>query len=100
MKVVVRRTLMAISHLSDDELVAVVARLAQGERDATASLVAHLAELYGRRLHERAGYSSLFTYCTDVLRFSDGEAYDRMRAAKVVHRHPVVLRLLSSGQVN
>ncbi len=91
---------MTLSHLSDGELVAAVARLAQDERDATASLVAHLAELYGRRLHERAGYSSLFTYCTDVLRFSDGEAYDRMRAAKVVHRYPVVLRLLSSGQVN
>jgi hypothetical protein len=91
---------MILSHLSDDELVAVVARLARGEREATASLVAHLAELYGRRLHERAGYSSLFTYCTDILRFSDGEAYDRMRAAKVVHRYPAVLRLLSSGQVN
>ena len=65
---------MTLSHLSDGELVAAVARLAQGEREAMASLVAHLAELYSRRLHERAGYASLFTYCTDVLRFSDHEA--------------------------
>jgi hypothetical protein len=88
------------SRLSDGELVAEVARLVGCERDATASLVAHLAELYGRRLHERAGYASLFTYCTDVLRLSEHEAYDRMRAAKVARRYPAVLELLASGRVN
>jgi len=86
--------------LSDRELEAEVARLARCERDATASLIAHLAELYGRRLHERAGFSSLFTYCTDVLRLSEHEAYDRMKAAKVVRRYPAVLALLASGRVN
>ncbi len=88
------------SRLSDGELVAEVARLAGCEREASASLVAHLAELYGRRLHERAGYASLFTYCTSVLRLSEHEAYDRMRAAKVARRYPVVLGLLASGRVN
>ena len=88
------------SRLSDRELEAEVARLAGCEREATASLIAHLAELYGRRLHERAGFSSLFTYCTDVLRLSEHEAYDRMKAAKVVRRYPAVLTLLASGRVN
>ena len=87
------------SRLSDQELVDQVARLAAAERDTTASLIAHLAELYGRRLHERAGYSSLFTFCTQGLRLSDHEAYDRMKAAKVVRQFPGVLALLSSGQV-
>jgi hypothetical protein len=50
------------SRLSDPELVAEVTRLARDERAATSSLIAHLAELYGRRRHERAGYASLFTY--------------------------------------
>ena len=88
------------SRLSDGELVAEVARLAGCEREASASLVAHLAELYGRRLHERAGYASLFTYCTDALGLSEHEAYDRMRAAKVARRFPAVLGLLASGRVN
>ena len=88
------------SRLSDRDLAAEVARLAGCKRDATASLIAHLAELYGRRLHERAGYSSLFTYCTEVLRLSDHEAYDRMKAAKVARRYPAVLGLLVSGRVN
>jgi hypothetical protein len=81
-------------------LVAEVARLAECERRATASLIAALAELYGRRLHERAGYASLFTYCTEVLRLSEHEAYDRMRAAKVARRYPIVLGLLASGRLN
>src|SRR5215470_18824663 len=88
------------SCLSDRDLEMEVARLAKCERDSTASLVAHLAELYGRRLHERAGFSSLFTYCVEILRFSEHEAYDRMRAAKVARRYPQVIAWLASGELN
>ena len=76
------------SRLSDTELAAEVMRLARSERETAATLIAHLAELYARRLHQRAGYSSLFTYCADVLRLSESEAYDRMKAAKVARRYP------------
>src|SRR4051812_48052895 len=87
------------SRLSDPDLVAAVSRLAGAERDALASLIAHLAELYGRRLHEVAGFSSLFTFCTEALRLSENEAYDRMKAAKVARRYPVVLGLLAAGKL-
>ena len=50
-------------HLSDDDLVAKVKALAGSEREATAILVAHLAEFDSRRLYLGAGFSSLFTYC-------------------------------------
>src|ERR1051325_6832303 len=88
------------SRLSDDELLAHVARLASTERGGTASLVSHLAELYGRRLHEQAGFSSLFTFCTEALRLTEHEAYDRMKAAKAVRRFPAVLGMLASGRVS
>src|SRR5712691_8065762 len=87
-------------HLSDGELVAAVARLAGSERAATVALIAHLAELYSRRLHERAGFSSLFTYCMEVLRLSEQEAYDRMKAAKLARRFPAILELLTSRRIN
>lgn len=87
------------SRLSDRELEVEVARLARCERESTAALI-DLAELYGRRLHERAGFASLFAYCTSVLLLSEHEAYDRMKAAKVVRRYPAVLGLLASGRVN
>ncbi len=88
----------ALSRLSDQDLLSQVARLAASERDSAASLIAHLAEFYGRRLHERAGFASLFTFCTQALRLSEHEAYDRMKAAKVVRRYPAVLEMLASGQ--
>ena len=70
------------SQLSNTELVAAVARFARSERQATASLIAHLAELDARRLHLRAGFPSLFAYCTQVLRLSEGGAYNRIVAAR------------------
>jgi hypothetical protein len=88
------------SGLSDSELVAAVGALAHRSRETTASLIAHLAELHVRRLHERAGFSSLFTYCREVLRFSEAESYDRMKAAKVASRYPGALALLSSGELS
>ena len=89
-----------LSHLSDRDLLAEVARLAAGQRDATVSLIAHLAELHARRLHQRAGFSSLYTYCLEVLHLSESEAYDRVKAAKLVRRYPTLLTLLASGQIN
>ena len=53
------------SQLSDAELVCEVIHFARRERDATAHLVAHLAELDARRLYLGAGFSSLFAYCQE-----------------------------------
>jgi hypothetical protein len=92
--------LESLRHLSDDELIARVKSLAARERRATALLVAHLAELDTRDLHLRAGYSSLFVYCRDVLALSEHEAYNRMEVARTARRFPVVLGLLAQGAVN
>jgi hypothetical protein len=92
--------LESLRHLSDDELVARVKSLAARERRATALLVAHLAELDTRDLHLRAGYSSLFIYCREVLALSEHEAYNRMEAARTARRFPLVLDLLAEGAVN
>ena len=53
--------LSAVAQLSDTELIAQVKHLAEREREATASLIAHLAELDERRLYLAEGCSSLFT---------------------------------------
>src|SRR5216110_1140332 len=88
------------SSLGDSALEAEVARLAQCERECTVSLIAHLSELHRRRLHQAAGYASLFTYCVGALGLSEQAAYDRMKAAKIARRFPAVLELLASGRVN
>ena len=75
-------------------------RLARGERETTASLIAHLAELDGRGLHVAAGHSSLFAYCTAVLGLSESEAYKRMEAARAARGFPVVLDRLGDGSLS
>jgi hypothetical protein len=90
----------AVTALSDDDLLAAVASLAGRERGTTAELVAHLAELDARRLYLGAGFSSLFAYCTGVLRLSEHEAYNRIEAARAVRRFPVILERLGDGSLN
>jgi hypothetical protein len=85
--------------LTDDDLVARVRALARHERRATAQLVAGLAEFERRQLYLSQGCSSLFTYCTEVLRFSEHAAYTRMEVARTALRFPVVLERLEDGSV-
>ncbi len=92
--------LSAVAQLSNTELLARVKHLAEHEREATASLIAHLAELDGRRLYLAEGCSSLFTYCTQVLHLSEHAAYGRIEAARAVRRFPVILERLGEGSVN
>jgi len=91
--------LRSFTHLSNQELLAEVQLLAQRERHATAQLIASLIELDVRRLYLGAGYSSLFTYCTQVLRLSEHAAYGRIEAARAARRFPVILNLLDDGAI-
>src|SRR2546422_11131025 len=87
-------------HLSDDVLLAEVRSLAGRERQATAHLIAHLAELDARRLYLGAGFSSLFTYCVEILRLSEAEAYNRIETARLARSFPLVLDMLFEGSLN
>ena len=88
------------SQLSDDDLIAQVKALARCEREATACLIAHLAELDARRLYLPAGFSSLFTYCCEVLHLSEPAAYNRIEAARAARRFPVILEMLGEGSLS
>ena len=88
------------SHLTDDALVAEVKRFAGGEREATARLIAHLAELDARGLYAKVGFSSMFTYCCGVLRLSEDAAYNRIETARAAYKFPVILARLADGSLN
>jgi hypothetical protein len=93
-------TSLTASRLSDAALVAEVTRLARREREATADLIAHLAELDARRLYLGAGFPSLFTYCVEVLQLSEHETYNRIEAARAVRKCPAILERLGRGALN
>jgi hypothetical protein len=86
--------------LSNADLLARLASLAEQGRGATVELVAHLAELASRRIYLAEGYGSLFNYCTGALRLSEHVAYNCLEAARTARRFPVVLELLASGDLN
>ena len=88
-----------VALLSDDVLLAHVTTLAARERQATADLIAALAELDGRRLYLGAGCSSLFTHCTQVLHLSEHAAYGRIEAARLARRIPGVIGRLADGSL-
>jgi hypothetical protein len=88
------------TRLSDADLTVEVTRLARCERDATMALITHLAEFDARKLYLGAGFSSLFTYSTEVLELSEPEAYNRIQAARTVRRFPLVLEMLGQGSLN
>ena len=87
------------ARLSDQQLVAQIKHLAKLERQSTASLICALIEFDARRLFLGQGCSSLFTYCTQVLRLSEHAAYGRIEAARAGRRFPIILDLLCEGSV-
>jgi hypothetical protein len=86
--------------LSDEALLTKVQTLAQGSRDVTVELIAHLAEISRRKLYRGEGPGRLFGYCTQVLRFSEAAAWNRIKAARAARAFPIILDLLSNGSVN
>ena len=88
------------ARLSDDALLARLKALAVRERDATVELVAHLAELEGRRAHLGEGPGSVYRYCHDVLGYSEDAAWNRAATASTVRRYPVTLGWLADGSLN
>lgn len=86
-----------VARLSDGSLLVEVKRAAANERRAISHLIALLGEVDSRRLYLGEGCSSLFTYCTQVLRLSDDAAYFRMEAARAARSYPVILELLADG---
>jgi hypothetical protein len=93
-------TTFSFNDFSDPDLLAEVTRLAASEREATARLVASLAEVDARRLYLSEGCSSLFTYCTQVLHLSEHAAYNRIEAARAARRFPQILERLADGSIH
>jgi len=92
--------LSLVGQLADQDLVARVKVLAQREREAIATLIAHLAVLDERQLYLAEGCASMFTYCVQVLHLSEYAAHSRIEAARAARKYPLILDMLGDGSVN
>ena len=86
--------------LSDQELIGKLHELSDKENEATVEVLLHLAEVDRRKLYLPAGYSSLFTYCTQsALKYSEPAAQRRISCARVAAKFPELVPLLINKEL-
>ena len=66
----------------------------------TARLIAHLIEVEERRLDLRAACTSMFDFCRRRLGMSEGAAFRRITAARLVKRFPALLERIERGELH
>lgn len=91
---------MSLSSFNDRELLASLESLCRRERELTLDVLRHLNEVEERKLHLRLGYSSMFGYCTQALRYSESAAGRRIAAARCLRRVPRVEALLVRREIS
>ena len=85
--------------VANDRLLASLSALVGRENDLLSDLLAHLAELDERGICLELGYSSLFAYCVEVLRFSKSSAGRRIAAARVCRKYPEAFACVAKGEL-
>jgi len=86
--------------LGNSELLTGSLELVQQSNTLTGQLLAHLVELDKRKLHLELGVPSLFAYCVEALRMSEGTAGRRVTAARVCRRFPEVFGRVARGELH
>jgi 5-methylcytosine-specific restriction endonuclease McrA len=86
--------------LSDEELVSQLASLCLEGRQLVARLIVHLIEVEDRALDKKSACSSMWAFCTERLKMSEGETSRRLNAVRLVRRFPSVLGRIERGEVH
>lgn len=89
-----------VQNMTDDQLVGQLQRLVARDSQHTAELLAYLGEVDTRKLYLERAYSSMFTFCVDVLHLSEAAAYKRIHAARLARRFPKILEMIAAGQLH
>ncbi|MGE3974813.1 MAG: HNH endonuclease [Bdellovibrionales bacterium] len=89
-----------MKNIRDDELLSLIRSKVQTERNLTLEIIELLQEIRDRRLHLQRGYSSLHEFCVKELKYSDGAAYRRIKAMKLVEEMPEAIKSIESGSLS
>jgi hypothetical protein len=89
----------SLKKLSDNDLLIRLKKCRGAERAVLLKILRYLNEIERRRLYVPRGYSSLYDFCTDYLRYSRSAAMRRIHAARCIARFPQVVALLRTGEV-
>ena len=89
-----------IEHLEDGELILGLKNALARQRHETARLIAFISEVDARGIYRDHGYSSMFEYAVRALHMSEGEAFPRIAAGRLIRKYPRVLGMLSRGELH
>lgn len=91
---------VAIKKMNDKQLLASTDRLVGEERRITLEILQHLREIEVRRLFVDLGFDSMYKYCIQRLKYSEGEAQRRLSSARLLRELPEIESQIQNGNLN
>lgn len=89
-----------MKNLSNDALLAKVKSLVGHERKIIVRVIEAFREIDRRKLYLERGYSSMFSFATEYLGYSEFEAHTRLQAARLARAVPEVSEKIMAGSLN
>jgi hypothetical protein len=89
-----------MKNLTDEILLAEIKKAVATERAAVTEVLRYLAEVEDRKLHLARGCSSLWAITTLFLGYSEGEAYARIQAMRLIREVPLAKEDLEEGKIS
>ena len=84
----------------DQALLADLSALVAADRQTTAALLAHIAEVDARQLYLPAACASMHVYCVRALHIAEEVAFKRIRAARAARRFPQIFAAIADGRLH
>ena len=91
---------ITVKKMSDPQLLAHTDKLVSEERRITLEVLQHLREIEVRRLFVDLGFDSMYKYCIQRLKYSEGEAQRRLSAARLLRELPEIESQIKNGDLN
>jgi hypothetical protein len=92
--------LAAIKKMTDQQLIISTDKLVAEERRITLEVLLHLREVEVRRLFVDLGFDSMYKYCIQHLKYSEGEAQRRLASARLLRELPEIESQIQTGDLN
>jgi hypothetical protein len=89
-----------ILNLTDFILLKGTEELVKKEKSFTIQIIEHLGEIQRRKAFIERGCSSLFLYCTKILKYSGAEAHHRIYAMKLTRKNPLAKNKIAEGKLS
>lgn len=91
---------LSINNATDQVLISKCELLSKKESEVTATFLVHILEFDRRKLYLDLGYSSLYAWMTEHLKYSEPAAMRRIKAARLLGFYPELYEVLIKREVS